>query len=70
MTRPLHLDIAGMSCAHCVVAVKKELSRLDGVSVKEVVLDSADLTYDDAKTSPEAITKAVQDAGYAVTHAA
>lgn len=68
MTHPLHLDISGMSCGHCVMAVTKGLRQLEGVDVKRVNVGSADLDYDDAKTSPAAITQAVEHAGYTVTH--
>lgn len=70
MHHPLHLDIAGMSCGHCVMAVTKGLKQVDGVDVTQVAIGSADLTYDDGKTSPAAIAKAVEDAGYAVTRQA
>ncbi len=68
MTHPLHLDISGMSCGHCVMAVTKGLTRLSGVDVKKVDVGSADLSSDDAKTSPAAIAQAVEHAGYTVTH--
>ena len=68
MTRSLHLDISGMSCGHCVMAVTKGLKELDGVNVKKVDVGSADVSYDDAKTSPANIERVVEDAGYAITH--
>ena len=66
MDRPLHLDIAGMSCEHCVAAVKKSLDRLDGVALGRVSVGAADLTYDDSRISPARISRAVHDAGYEV----
>lgn len=67
MNRPLHLDISGMSCGHCVMAVTKGLKQVDGVEVRNVAIGAADLSYDDAKTSPAVIAKAVEDAGYSVS---
>lgn len=49
------------------MAVTRGLKQVPGVDVREVNVGSADLTYDDAKTSPAAIAQAVEDAGYAVT---
>ncbi len=64
MTHPLHLDISGMSCAHCVRAVARGLEQVEGVHVTQVGIGSADLTYDDEKTTPKQIEQAVEDAGY------
>ncbi|MEO5816351.1 MAG: heavy-metal-associated domain-containing protein [Gemmatimonadaceae bacterium] len=60
----LHLDIDGMSCGHCVGAVKQALAALDGVSVDAVTVGSADLRHDPTKSSTEAILEAVTAAGY------
>jgi copper chaperone CopZ len=68
MTRSLHLDISGMSCGHCVMAVSRGLKQVAGVDVRQVNVGTADLTYDDEKTSPAAIAQAVEEAGYAVSH--
>lgn len=57
------ISIQGMSCGHCVMAVKKELSRLP-VQVKEVVIGSAEVEYDESKLSREQIVDAIEEAGY------
>jgi len=62
----LHLDIAGMSCAHCVAAVEASLARLAGVEVRHITVGAADLSYDDSSISPPAIARAVKEAGYEV----
>ncbi len=67
MNHPLHLDISGMSCGHCVMAVRKGLKQVDGVLVRQVDVGAADLDYDESKTSPDVIVKAVEDAGFTVT---
>lgn len=57
------IKIDGMSCGHCVMAVKKELSKLD-LKVKDVQIGSAELEYDENKVNHENIKKAIEEAGY------
>jgi copper chaperone CopZ len=64
------LKIDGMSCGHCVTAVKKALEGLDGVTVESVAIGSATVEYDPAVVSPEKIVGAVSDAGYSAAPAA
>ena len=61
---PITLHISGMSCGHCLNAVKNALSRAEGVALKSVQMGRAELEYDPAITSPEKIAGAVADAGY------
>ena len=58
----MHID--GMSCAHCVRAVRDALGELPGVQVERVELGSATVTYDPARTDRDAVLDAVRDAGY------
>jgi copper chaperone CopZ len=60
----LELEIEGMSCGHCVAAVSEALRELDGVSVDNVRIGSAEVSYEPAQVSPEQIVLAVEDAGY------
>jgi copper chaperone len=60
----LHLTIEGMSCEHCVRAVRGRLERTDGVKVDDVNIGSAVLDYDPAKTSVDDIEEAIADEGY------
>ena len=60
------LKIGGMSCGHCVGAVAGALKKVDGVTVEEVKIGSATMSYDPARTSPAAIARAIEDAGYQV----
>lgn len=69
MTRTT-LKIDGMSCGHCVAAVKKALAGLDGVTVENVAVGSATVSYDPAVSSTAKITEAVSDAGYPAAPAA
>ena len=60
----LHLTIEGMSCEHCVRAVRGRLERTDGVKVDDVRIGSAVIDYDPAKTSVDDIEEAIADEGY------
>ena len=60
----LELEIEGMSCGHCVAAVSEALGELDGVSVENVRIGSAEVSYQPELVSPEQIVLAVEDAGY------
>lgn len=57
------VSIKGMSCSHCVMAVKNELSRLP-IAVKNVTIGSAEVEYDENKVSRKEITEAIERAGY------
>ena len=59
------IAIQGMSCGHCVAAVKGALGQLDGVQVEEVKVGSATVAYDPAAVTPERIAQAVSAEGYA-----
>lgn len=65
-TRTVTLSVSGMACAACPLTVKKALSRIDGVEKAEVSFEKREavVTYDDARTTPEALTRATGDAGY------
>lgn len=65
-TQTVTLSVPGMTCAVCPITVKKALSRVEGVSKTEVTFEKreAKVTFDDAKTSAQALTKATEDAGY------
>jgi len=58
-------QIDGMSCNHCVMAIKKELSKL-GLESFDVQIGSASVNFDDSKVKTEQIEKAVEEAGYKI----
>ncbi len=60
------LKIEGMSCQHCVMAVKKELARVQGVEVRDVRIGSASVAYDETKTDAARLEAAIAKAGYRV----
>lgn len=57
-------QITGMSCGHCVSAVKQALAEVDGVKVENVAIGQAVVSYEPDKTKTAAITDALADAGY------
>lgn len=65
-TQTVTLSVPGMNCATCPITVKKALTQVSGVGKVEVSLGRRDakVTFDDAKTSLEALTRATKDAGY------
>lgn len=63
-TSDLHIE--GMSCQHCVDAVQGALQSVPHVTVKEVGIGRARVTYDPAETDPATLRTAVEDAGYEV----
>ncbi len=60
------MKIDGMSCGHCVSAVDKALKKLDGVSVENIGIGSATISYDPSAVSEQRIAEAVADEGYSV----
>jgi copper chaperone len=61
------IAIEGMSCGHCVAAVKKALEVLGGVEIEHVSIGSATVIYDPDAVSIEQIREAVRSAGYEPT---
>ena len=55
------LKVSGMSCGECAKTVEKEAKKIAGVKTAKVdqPKGEAEITYDPAKTSPEAIAKAI-----------
>jgi len=62
--KELKLTIEGMSCEHCVRAVKSRLTATPGVTVEDVAVGSAILQFDPAKTNVEEIEEVIADEGY------
>ena len=63
ITKEFYID--GMSCNHCVMAVKKELSKIP-VQSFDVTIGSAKVEFDDNKVKVEDIEKAIEEAGFKV----
>jgi copper chaperone len=60
----LNLTIEGMTCEHCLRAVRGRLEHTAGVTVKDVQIGSATLDFDPAATNVDAIEEAIADEGY------
>ena len=61
------IRVLGMSCGHCVAAVKKALERVEGITDVEVDLDSGTTTFNEVRpVDMAAARQAVADAGYEV----
>jgi len=60
------LSVSNMDCAACPITVRVALEKVPGVSAAKVDYKTklATVTYDGAKTSAEALTKATSDAGF------
>ncbi|TAL88306.1 MAG: mercury resistance system periplasmic binding protein MerP [Rhodanobacter sp.] len=65
-TQSVTLSVPGMTCAACPFTVRSALSRVDGVEKVAVIFNrrEAVVTFDDAKTTPQQLTRATADAGY------
>ena len=60
------LNVAGMTCSHCVVGVKKALEALDGVDSAEPDLDTGKVAVRGGKLDVAALQAAVRNAGFQV----
>ncbi|MER3546802.1 MAG: mercuric transport protein periplasmic component [Rhodanobacteraceae bacterium] len=68
-TQTVTLSVPDMNCAACPITVKKALTKVPGVSKTEVSLErrEAKVSFDDAKTNVEALTRVTKEAGYPST---
>ncbi len=57
------LKVSGMSCGACAARVEKAAKKIDGVKSAKVSQPKgrAEITFDPAKTSAEAIAKIIED---------
>lgn len=58
--------VQGMTCNHCVLSVKEEVSQVQGVESVDVDLESGRLAVTGDGFSDDAIKAAVEEAGYEV----
>ena len=63
--KEMNLTISGMTCNHCVMAVKKELSKLS-LESSEVQIGSAKVVFDESKVNEKQVVEAIEEAGYKV----
>ena len=58
--------VTGMTCSHCVASVREEVSEVDGVARVDVNLASGEMKVSGGDFSDDAVTAAVEEAGYEV----
>lgn len=65
-TKTVTLSVPSMTCATCPITVKVALAKVEGVIEAKVTWEpkEAVVTYDDTKTTPAALTRATENAGY------
>lgn len=68
-TQSVTLSVPGMTCSACPITVKSALNKVPGVSKADVTFQKREavVSFDDTKTSVEALAKATADAGYPST---
>lgn len=68
-TKIVTLSVPGMTCEACPITVKKALSKVAGVQKAAVSFEKREavVTFDDAKTNAEALSKATANTGYPAT---
>ena len=58
------LKIQGMSCGHCVKALKKELEKIEGLTVLSVEIGSAKVSWNGKEIDDKVLAAAVNEAGF------
>lgn len=63
------LHVEGMTCAGCVIGVRKVLTKLEGVSKAEVSYETkrAVVTFDKSKVTVDQMIAAIKTLGYTAT---
>jgi copper chaperone len=61
------IKIDGMSCQHCVMAVKKELQKLE-IKNLDVKIGEVSVEFDENKVTQVEINQAIVDAGFIVVN--
>ena len=61
------LAIQGMSCGHCVMAVRKGLGTIPSLIVESIEIGKAVVRYDETRVKVEDIRRAVEETGYSVS---
>ena len=61
------LTIEGMHCGHCVMSVRKELSKIENLVVQDVQIGTARVQFDETQVKESDLAKAVDEAGYRLT---
>jgi copper chaperone len=65
-TQTRDYTVQGMTCTHCVLSVREEVSVVSGVSAVDVDLASGRIAVAGRDFSDDAVREAVAEAGYEV----
>ena len=65
-TQSVTLSVPGMTCGACPITVRTALNRVPGVEHVAIAeaAKQVTVTFDDARTTPAALTRATKNAGY------
>ena len=64
------IRVKGMTCQHCVMSVKKALSKLEGIQHVDVDLQQAEVRFDNTTgVASTLVKKSIEEAGYEVVQA-
>jgi copper chaperone len=68
MVEKVTLNVAGMSCGHCVKAVEGSVGELEGVNSVKVNLETGtvDVEYNNQAVTLDKIKETIDDQGYDV----
>ncbi len=70
MSTTREYTVVGMTCEHCVLSVKEEVSDVAGVESVDVDLESGRMSVAGDSYADRAVKAAVEEAGYEVAEAA
>jgi copper chaperone len=60
----LRFAVPGMTCGHCVAAVRAEIEKLPGVRSIDIDLESKAVVVNGTDVDPDAVRAAIDAAGY------
>ncbi len=60
------LTITGMTCDHCVRAVRQAIDRVDGAQAKDVAIGTATVAYEQREVRSDVIA-AIESEGFAIS---
>lgn len=67
MSRTTTITVQGMTCGHCVAAVRQEVGQIPGVTGVDVDLPTGAVTIaSEGELDPSVVVAAVDEAGYEV----
>ncbi|HXI21324.1 MAG TPA: heavy-metal-associated domain-containing protein [Gemmatimonadales bacterium] len=64
--KDIDITITGMSCGHCLNAVRNALTATDGIEVTSVQIGRATVRISDDPAAADRVKAAIEDAGYKV----